>query len=168
MAGEHGGAQPAPERRRRSIPPRASEVPEAEDGGSAGARPKHPTPPPRPARPTRSAGSPGPSASAGPVPSAGHPALAKSAHRAPARPAPVAIPIVAGTAQLSPLAPANVGALTRTTHRLLVMQGLDPAEAANLTAYINGLPVGGHNWSLPEVNRLLFLRQMARRQGWEH
>jgi hypothetical protein len=49
-----------------------------------------------------------------------------------------------------------------------MMRGLDTAEAANLTAFINGIPVDHCTWSLREINRLLFLRSVARRKGWEH
>jgi hypothetical protein len=58
--------------------------------------------------------------------------------------------------------------LPRTTHRLLMMRGLDTAEAANLTAFINGIPVDHCTWSLREINRLLFLRSVARKKGWDH
>ncbi len=63
---------------------------------------------------------------------------------------------------------AEAAVLPRTTHRLLLMRGFDPVQAANLTAFINGIPLGGHAWSLSEVNRLLFLRDVAHRPGWEH
>jgi len=42
------------------------------------------------------------------------------------------------------------------------MKGLSPAEAANLTAFMCGLPATGHDWSLGQVNLLLFLREMHR------
>ncbi len=42
------------------------------------------------------------------------------------------------------------------------MKGLSPAEAANLTAFVCGLPATGHDWSLRQVNLLLFLREMNR------
>jgi hypothetical protein len=35
-----------------------------------------------------------------------------------------------------------------------------PEEAANLTAYLAGIPVGEANWTLKQINQLLFLRQM--------
>jgi hypothetical protein len=33
-------------------------------------------------------------------------------------------------------------------------------EAANLTAFLYGLPTADLRWSLPQLNQLLFLRQM--------
>ncbi|MFP5343795.1 MAG: hypothetical protein ACLGIJ_12890 [Candidatus Limnocylindria bacterium] len=42
------------------------------------------------------------------------------------------------------------------------MRGLAPAEAADLTAFLCGIPVGEVHWSLRQVNRLLFLRELAR------
>jgi hypothetical protein len=35
-----------------------------------------------------------------------------------------------------------------------------PEEAANLTAYMAGIPVGEARWTLKQINQLLFLRQM--------
>jgi len=55
---------------------------------------------------------------------------------------------------------------TRATYRLLLMRGLEPAEAANLTAYLSGIAVAGTAWSIGEVNRLLFLRNLARSGRW--
>jgi hypothetical protein len=37
-----------------------------------------------------------------------------------------------------------------------------PDEAANLTAYMAGIPIGESHWTLRQVNQLLFLRQMQR------
>jgi hypothetical protein len=51
---------------------------------------------------------------------------------------------------------------TRSTYRLLVMRGLAPDEAANLTAFMSGIPVGEASWTLVQVNRLLFLRELQR------
>ncbi|HEV8404259.1 MAG TPA: hypothetical protein VGQ31_14615 [Candidatus Limnocylindrales bacterium] len=42
------------------------------------------------------------------------------------------------------------------------MKGLSPVEAANLTAFMCGLPATGHDWSLRQVNQMLFLREMNR------
>jgi hypothetical protein len=47
---------------------------------------------------------------------------------------------------------------TRATYRTLMMRGLAPEEAANLTAFMVGIHVGEQHWKLNEVNRLLFLR----------
>lgn len=52
--------------------------------------------------------------------------------------------------------------VTRSTYRTLLMRGLAPAEAADLTAFMCGIPVGQAHWSLDQVNRLLFLRELSR------
>lgn len=49
---------------------------------------------------------------------------------------------------------------TRATYRHLLMKGMEPDEAANLTAFIAGIPVGEVHWTLRQVNELLFLRSM--------
>jgi hypothetical protein len=59
------------------------------------------------------------------------------------------------TATQAPVAPA-----TRSVYRLLLMKGMTPAEAASLTAFICGLPTSDLNWSLKQLNQLLFLRRM--------
>ena len=51
---------------------------------------------------------------------------------------------------------------TRATYRMLLFRGLAPTEAANLTAYLCGIPVGEQGWSIDEVNQLLFLRELNR------
>jgi hypothetical protein len=51
---------------------------------------------------------------------------------------------------------------TRATYRNLIIRGLAPDEAANLTAYLAGIGVGGSHWTLKQINQLLFLRQMNR------
>jgi hypothetical protein len=51
---------------------------------------------------------------------------------------------------------------TRATYRNLIIRGLAPDEAANLTAYLAGIGVGGSHWTLRQINQLLFLRQMNR------
>jgi len=40
------------------------------------------------------------------------------------------------------------------------MKGLAPAEATSLTAFICGLPTTDLDWSLKQLNQLLFLRRM--------
>jgi hypothetical protein len=35
-----------------------------------------------------------------------------------------------------------------------------PEEAANLTAFMAGIPVGEAHWTLKQINQLLFLRQL--------
>lgn len=49
---------------------------------------------------------------------------------------------------------------TRPVYRLLLMKGLTPTEAANMTAFICGLSTTDARWSLKQVNQLLFLRAM--------
>ena len=63
-------------------------------------------------------------------------------------------------------APASQEPATRATYRLLLLKGLAADEAANLTAYLCGLPVGEAHWTLSEVNRLLFLRELNRSGRW--
>ena len=55
---------------------------------------------------------------------------------------------------------------TRATYRHLLMRGLEPGEASNLTAFLCGIHVGDQHWQLTEVNRLLFLRELARAGSW--
>lgn len=60
--------------------------------------------------------------------------------------------------------PRQEGALaTRETYRALLLRGFTTAEAANLTAYLSGIVVGGGRpWRLADVDRLLFLRELCR------
>ncbi|MDQ3128955.1 MAG: hypothetical protein M3Q66_10965 [Chloroflexota bacterium] len=51
---------------------------------------------------------------------------------------------------------------TRATYRTLLMRGLAPDEAANLTAFMAGITIGEARWTLRQINQLLFLRQMNR------
>lgn len=60
-----------------------------------------------------------------------------------------------------PLVPAT-STTTRVTFRTLMLRGLAPDEAANLTAFLCGIPITEHHWQLNEVNRLLFIRALAR------
>ena len=64
------------------------------------------------------------------------------------------------TAQASP--DSTAGLPTRSTYRNLLIRGLAPDEAANLTAYLAGIPIGESSWTLRQINQLLFLRQMHR------
>jgi len=48
----------------------------------------------------------------------------------------------------------------RAVWRLLQMKGMTPDEAANLTAFLYGLPTADLRWSLRQLNQLLFLRQL--------
>lgn len=51
---------------------------------------------------------------------------------------------------------------TRATYRNLILRGLAPDEAANLTAYLAGIAIGESRWTIRQVNELLFLREMNR------
>ena len=46
------------------------------------------------------------------------------------------------------------------TYRQLVTQGFASGEAANLTAYLNDLPIGEQPWTLRQVNAVLFLQKL--------
>ncbi len=64
---------------------------------------------------------------------------------------------------MAPTAPsASDELITRSTYRSLLIKGLTPEEAANLTAFLCGIPVADVHWSLRQVNQLLFLRELAR------
>jgi hypothetical protein len=45
-------------------------------------------------------------------------------------------------------------------YRQLVMQGLTPAEAANITAVMRGLSIATTPWTVREIDHVLFLRAM--------
>jgi hypothetical protein len=47
----------------------------------------------------------------------------------------------------------------RGTYRALLLQGLQPGEAANLTGYLHGLPSAGIRWTVAEVEAIV--RQRA-------
>jgi hypothetical protein len=54
------------------------------------------------------------------------------------------------------------GRPARATYRLLGIKGMSPAEAGNLTAWVNGLePVEG-GWRIGQIEQLLFLRHLVR------
>ena len=69
-----------------------------------------------------------------------------------------------GTVITSPASsPASTPELaTSSTYRNLIIRGLAPDEAANLTAYLAGIGLGGSHCTLRQINQLLFLRQMNR------
>jgi hypothetical protein len=52
--------------------------------------------------------------------------------------------------------------VTRSTYRMLLIRGLAPDEAANLTAFLCGIPLAAQTWKIKEVNQLLFLRELNR------
>ncbi len=58
------------------------------------------------------------------------------------------------------LSPAKALA-TRSIYRSFLLKGLAPDEAADLTAFVCGIPVQDLHWWLRQVNQLLFLREMA-------
>jgi hypothetical protein len=66
------------------------------------------------------------------------------------------------TATAPPPSRSETPIATRTTYRMLLVRGLAPDEAANLTAFLAGLPIEDATWTLSQVNRLLFLRELAR------
>jgi hypothetical protein len=43
----------------------------------------------------------------------------------------------------------------RPIYRALLVRGLEPSEAANLTAWLAGLPCAGLHWTIPEVDAVL-------------
>ena len=51
---------------------------------------------------------------------------------------------------------------TRSTYRMLLIRGLAPDEAANLTAFMCGIALAAQTWKIKEVNQLLFLRELNR------
>jgi hypothetical protein len=57
-------------------------------------------------------------------------------------------------------APAAYETETRAIYRALLLRSLRPAEAANLTAFLCGIPIGNQPWKIDEINRLLFLREL--------
>ncbi len=73
-----------------------------------------------------------------------------------------------GTAAITPAAsparaatpPAAATPSPRVVWRLLQMKGMTPDEAASLTAFLYGLPTADLRWTLPQLNQLLFLREM--------
>jgi hypothetical protein len=43
----------------------------------------------------------------------------------------------------------------KATYRALLARGLEPGEAANLTAFLHGLPSAGLRWTLPEIDAII-------------
>lgn len=48
---------------------------------------------------------------------------------------------------------------TRAIYRALLVRGLEPAEAANLTAWLAGLPSADVHWTIGEVDELVRRRR---------
>ena len=56
----------------------------------------------------------------------------------------------------------SVASPATSTYPELVSRGLEASEAANLTAFINGLAVVGQPWKINELSHVLFLRELYR------
>ncbi|HUQ43388.1 MAG TPA: hypothetical protein VM451_03110 [Candidatus Limnocylindria bacterium] len=52
----------------------------------------------------------------------------------------------------------SIGRSLRATYRSLLARGLETGEAANLTAFLHGLPSAGFHWSLPEIEAIIHRR----------
>lgn len=48
-----------------------------------------------------------------------------------------------------------IEASLKATYRALLARGLEAGEAANLTAFLHGLPSGGFHWTLPEIEAIV-------------
>lgn len=48
-----------------------------------------------------------------------------------------------------------VAASLKATYRALLARGLEAGEAANLTAFLHGLPSAGFRWSLAEIEAVI-------------
>jgi hypothetical protein len=48
-----------------------------------------------------------------------------------------------------------VSASLKATYRALLARGLEAGEAANLTAFLHGLPSAGFRWSLAEIDAII-------------
>ena len=73
--------------------------------------------------------------------------------------------VAAGAAPSTPTIPPalpNPSLTTQRTFRALLRKGLTIAEASNLTAFLCGIPLNDVQWSLAQVNRLLFIRELHR------
>jgi hypothetical protein len=53
-----------------------------------------------------------------------------------------------------------VAASLKATYRALLARGLEAGEAANLTAFLHGLPSAGFRWTLPEIESIISRRLM--------
>ena len=50
------------------------------------------------------------------------------------------------------------GRACKATYRALLARGLEAGEAANLTAFLHGLPSAGFHWTLPEIEAIIHRR----------
>jgi hypothetical protein len=53
---------------------------------------------------------------------------------------------------------ASIGRSLKATYRALLARGLEAGEAANLTAFLHGLPSAGFHWTLAEIESILHHR----------
>ena len=51
-----------------------------------------------------------------------------------------------------------IAASLKATYRALLARGLETGEAANLTAFLHGLPSAGFRWTLPEIEAIIHRR----------
>ena len=69
---------------------------------------------------------------------------------------------VAATSATTPSTRLDASLATQRTYRALIRKGLTIAEASNLTAFLCGIPLNDVQWSIAQVNRLLFVRELHR------
>lgn len=71
-------------------------------------------------------------------------------------------------AAVAPIAPDFVPRLfqTQAAYRLLITSGFSGLDAAGLIGYVLGLPACNSRWTLSQVNRLLFLRNLYSNTDW--
>jgi hypothetical protein len=55
---------------------------------------------------------------------------------------------------------------TKTAHSQLIASGMSAAEATALIGYVSGLRAGRAPWTLAQINRLLFLRELYASHEW--
>ena len=58
----------------------------------------------------------------------------------------------------------SIEATLKATYRALLARGLDAGEAANLTAFLHGLPSDGFHWTLSEIEGVLLRRLQHARE----
>lgn len=69
--------------------------------------------------------------------------------------------VAAATVMVPPTSP-DAAHAPYSTYRALLRKGLTISEASNLTAYLCGIPLNDVQWSLAQVNKLLFVRELHR------
>lgn len=55
---------------------------------------------------------------------------------------------------------------TKSAYRSLITSGFSGPDAAGLIGYVLGLPACDSRWSLTQINRLLFLRELYTNSDW--